>query len=127
METTGASLVSIPSLTVQISVTQVSGGVQVNCFPNPLPVEAGKKYVVLDFVLITEGYEFAASGAIVVVDVSTQFPLASFTESSTRARLFDFNFDERSTSYHYNVGLKNLPQDNIFYIPAQGPVIQNGV
>lgn len=89
------------------TVLVVVEGETIICWPNPLPIGKDKSYVVVDFLLCanstaTTTYKFPETGAVILIDASSQFPMSSWTDSGkVVAKLFDFNNDE--DDYHYTV------------------------
>lgn len=102
--------------TVSVSVSSI--GV-IACSPDPVPVSGAD--ATITFNLVTSGYTFPTSGAIVVPAPSNQFPNPSSTVSSTTATLFDVNSDDQEYKYVVRVirSSDNQPLD-------LDPTIQNG-
>lgn len=102
--------------TVSVSVSSIGA---IACSPDPVPVSGAD--ATITFNLVTSGYTFPASGAIVVPAPSNQFPNPSSTVSSTTATLFDVNSDSNTYKYVVRVirSSDNVPLD-------VDPLIENG-
>jgi hypothetical protein len=102
--------------TVNVSVSSI--GI-IACSPDPVPVSGAS--ATITFNLVTTGYTFPASGAIVVPSPANQFPDPSSTVSSTTATLLDVNSDSNDYKYVVRVvrSSDNQPLD-------LDPTIQNG-
>lgn len=84
----------------KVTVTVDAKGI-ISCAPDPVPVTG--KIPALVFGLATQGYAFAAAGAIVVKKPSPDFPEPSKTVSATEATLVDLN--KIKAEYAYSVSL----------------------
>jgi len=101
-----------------VSVSVSSPGV-IHVTPDPVGVSGSN--ATLTFNLLSSGYSFASSNAIVVPEPASQFPNASVTVSATQATLLDVNSD--SNTYKYVVHLvRNSDNQPLSLDPA----IENG-
>ena len=73
--------------TKTVAVTVEAG--QVTTTPNPVKVR--NQNVLLTYQLLTPGYAFSDSEAIVVSNGAEQFPYPSWTQSASTAALLDVN------------------------------------
>jgi hypothetical protein len=104
----------MPSVSVSVSSP---GVITVN--PDSVPVSGPDQTIT--FNLLSSGYSFRSSNAVVVPQPASQFPNPSSTVSATQATLFDVNSD--SNSYKYVVHLvKNSDGSPL----SLDPTIQNG-
>lgn len=89
------------------------------CDPNPLPADG--KNIKLKFVLLTDGYVFPQSDAVVVTNPGVEFPEPSKTPSDTLATLFDRN--SCAGTFTYTVTVKKVATGELF---RHDPSIDNG-
>ncbi len=73
--------------TVQFVFVTVSGENQVRCTPDPVLVSGAN--VLINFRLVTEGWVFPDSAAVVVAQGGGSFPYPSWTLAPQSAALFD--------------------------------------
>jgi hypothetical protein len=104
----------MPSVSVSVSSP---GVIVVN--PDSVPVSGPNQTIT--FNLLSTGYSFRASNAVVVPQPASQFPNPSSTVSANQATLFDVNSD--SNSYKYVV---HLVKDSDGSPLSLDPTIQNG-
>jgi len=91
----------------------------IHCNPEPLPARGNN--AVLKFDLLTSGYVFPDSGAIVVTSPGTQFPDPSQTQpNKTTVHLSDRN-DQRG-DFKYTVIVKRVSDGQLI---EHDPIIQN--
>lgn len=101
-----------------VSVSVSSPGV-ISVSPDPVAVSGADQTIT--FNLLSSGYSFRATNAVVVPQPASQFPNPSSTVSPTQATLLDANTD--SNSYKYVVHLvKNSDGSPL----SLDPTIQNG-
>jgi hypothetical protein len=84
----------------QVTVTVDDDG-QVHCSPNPVSVT--KQDGLLSFTLLTPGYAFPSTGAVVLGAPSDQFPYPAWTVSSSLSALFDANSEKGQHDYTVTV------------------------
>lgn len=102
--------------TVSVSVSS-PGTIHVS----PDPVGVSGSNTTITFNLLSSGYSFASSNAIVVPQPGSQFPNPSTTVSATQATLLDVNSD--ANTYKYVVHLvRNSDNQPLSLDPA----IENG-
>lgn len=102
--------------TVNISVS--APGI-INVSPDPIPVSGAN--ATITFNLLTSGYHFPSSNAVVVPQPGSQFPNPATTVSPTSATLFDANTD--ANSYKYVVHLVRTSDNQPLNLD---PIIENG-
>ena len=91
----------------------------VSCDPNPVPADG--KDIKLKFVLLTDGYVFPDSDAVVVTNPGGEFPEPSKTPSSTIATLFDRNTGPGT--FRYTVTVQKVSTGELL---RHDPSISNG-
>ncbi len=104
--------------TIPVTVSVSAIGV-VSCSPDPVPVSGPD--ATISFNLVSAGYAFPGSLAIVVPQPSNQFPDPSVTVSPTLATLFDANTD--ANRYKYVVRLVRTADNEPI---SFDPMIENG-
>lgn len=108
-----------PSVVYVSAEEDSSGNVTVHCQPDEVPVS--EQYTTLYFQLVSSGYHFPESGAVVLTPSDPQFPLVAWRESDTLVKLFDFNTD--SAAHPYQVYVRKNGTNQLF---SHDPTILNG-
>ncbi len=65
----------------------------------PEQVDVSGAGVLIQFLLITDGWNFPTTGAVTVTDPGAQFPYPSWTQGPQRASLLDANTDPGTFQY----------------------------
>lgn len=102
--------------TVNVSVSSM--GI-ISCSPDPVPVSGSNTTITYN--LLTSGYKFPGTSAVVVSNPGSQFPNGSVTASSILVTLLDVNSD--SNSYKYTVNLIRTSDNSPLSLD---PTIENG-
>lgn len=101
------------------NVTVTTDGTTVTCTPSTVLVTNPNTLVV--FNLTTSGYNFPATGAIVVTTPNTDFPYASWTVKPQLCGVFDSNGVSGDFKYTCNVVVTATGQ-----VLSLDPIIKNG-
>ena len=73
----------------KLITVSVNDAGQAECSPNPAKIRGN--HVLLTYQLLTPGYAFPDSEAVVVTDGASQFPFPSWTQTAAQAALLDSN------------------------------------
>lgn len=101
-----------------VNVSVSSMGI-ISCSPDPVPVSGSNATITYN--LLTAGYKFPGTSAVVVTNPGSQFPNGSVTASSILVTLLDVNSD--SNSYKYTVNLVRTSDNAPLSLD---PTIENG-